>query len=91
MARKLFRPSRPRGKIIARPCKMGHMARKPFAFKRHEKERTDPVVWADHWEEHDGQLVLVDEVGKEVYSVEASRGVFVELAPPFGNSVRDGG
>jgi hypothetical protein len=30
-------------------------------------------------EEKDGCLVLVDEEGKEVYSVEASKGTFIEL------------
>jgi len=46
---------------------------------RYGEERTDPIVSGDHIEEKDGRLVLVDEDGKEVYSVEATKGTFIEL------------
>ena len=60
-------------------CKIRAMARKLFAFLRHGQGHTDPVVGGDHIEEKEGRLVLVDEHGSEVYSVEASKGAFVEL------------
>ena len=55
------------------------MAREQFAFLRTGESRTDPVVIGDHVEEIAGKLVLLDEDGKEVYSVLSSKGQFIQI------------
>ena len=55
------------------------MAREQFAFLRHGQSRTDPPVIGDHVEEIAGKLVLLDEDGKEVYSVSANKGQFIQI------------